>query len=81
MNDEPRPVPSADEEALWRRRFGMFALLRVSGLVLIIVGIAIAFTPFLRPGGWPVPGALMAIAGLIVGTLLPHRLRRGWRKS
>ena len=82
MSEEPprTGVPSAEEEALWRRRFGMFALLRLSGLALILGGIAVGLSDLVRPGGWPLLGGALAVAGLVVGTVLPRFARRRWEK-
>ena len=70
--------PSAAEEALWRKRFGLFALLRLSGLALMMAGIAVAFTGLVRPGGWPVVGAVLVLSGVVDGLVLPAFVRRRW---
>ena len=81
MSDERKPPPSAEEEALWRKRFGLFALLRISGLLLMLGGIAVAFTGVLRPGGWPLVGGVIALVGLFDGTVAPQILRRSWDRK
>ena len=48
MNDLRRPPPSPKEEALWRKRFAVFALLRLSGLALLLLGIAVGLTGLVR---------------------------------
>lgn len=70
--------PSPEEEALWRARFGKFALLRIVGLVLILGGIIVGLTNLAAPGGLRVAGGILAITGVIVGMIVPRRLRRSW---
>lgn len=67
----------ADDE-LWKKRFRIFALARLFGLALFLLGAAIAFTDLLREGGWPVVGAVVAIMGLIDAVFSPRLLRKVW---
>lgn len=67
-----------DEERLWKRRFGLFALVRLAGLALFLLGVAICFTDLLRPGGWPLLGAVLAITGAIEAVITPRVLKRSW---
>jgi len=39
------------EDQLWRKRFAIFALLRISGLLLFLLGMAILFSDLVQPGG------------------------------
>lgn len=75
---EARKPPSAEEEALWRKRFGIFALFRLSGLALMLAGIAVAFTGLARPGGWPAVGGVLVLMGVVDGLILPAFVRRRW---
>ena len=52
------------EEA--KRQFTIFAILRIGGVVLFLLGIAIAFTDLLRPGGWKLLGGILVIAGAMM---------------
>jgi len=65
-----------DDEALWKRRFLVFALVRVAGLATIFLGIAIAYSNVLREGGWPAVGLIVAIMGLIDAVFAPRLLRK-----
>ena len=53
-----------DEERA-RKRFQLFAVVRLFGVGLFLLGIAIAFTDFLKPGGWPLLGGILAITGAL----------------
>lgn len=69
-----------DNEQMWKRRFHQFALLRLSGVVLFLLGIAIAYSDLLRPGGWPVAGAIVGIAGAVGAVIAPRILKRSWTR-
>jgi len=66
---------------LWRKRFQLFALVRLFGLATFLLGIAIAYTGLLRPGGWPLVGGLIAIAGALDAVIAPRLLRKMWRRN
>ena len=67
------------DEAEWKKRFLLFSLLRSSGLALFLLGIAIAFSDLLKPGGWPLLGGILAILGAVEAVLIGRILRKGWR--
>lgn len=75
----PRPTP--EQEAIWRQRFGVFALYRLAGLILVVLGFVIAVGDLLRPGGWPLVGVPCVALGVVVGMVLPRRLRRQWESE
>jgi hypothetical protein len=62
------------EEA--KRQFIIFAILRVGGLILFLLGIAIAFTDLLRPGGWKLLGGILVIVGAIEAVISPRLVKR-----
>lgn len=70
-----------DDEALWKRRFQMFALLRLAGLATIFLGVAIAYTGLLREGGWPSVGLIVAIMGLVDAVFAPRILKKQWERE
>ena len=67
----------ADEE-LWRRRFMIFMLVRLFGVVTFLAGIAIAYSDLVREGGWPALGAILAIIGVIDAVFAPKLLKKHW---
>ena len=69
------------DEALWKRRFLTFMLLRLAGLATFFVGIWIAFGDVVRPGGWPLVGAVLAIMGAIDALLAPRLLKKMWERE
>lgn len=70
----------ADEE-LWRRRFQLFTLVRIAGLGIFLLGIAIIYTDLVREGGWPVLGAIVAIMGAIDAVFSPRLLKKLWEQQ
>ncbi|WP_118855968.1 hypothetical protein [Sphingomonas mesophila] len=71
----------SDDEALWRRRFHMFALVRLAGVAMFLLGMAIAYSDLLRPGGWPLVGGILALCGVVDAIFAPKLLRRAWENE
>ena len=69
------------DETEWKRRFRIFAVIRLIGVATLFLGVAIAYTGLLRPGGWPAGGAITVITGLIVALLAPRFLKRQWERE
>ena len=67
----------ADEE-IWRRRYFAYSAVRLGGLAIFFLGIAIAFTNLVREGGWLQLGAIIAILGAIDTVFAPRLLKKGW---
>jgi len=66
---------------VWRKRFFLFTLVRMIGLATFLLGIAIAFSDFVRPGGWPLVGGLVSIAGAIDAVFAPRMLKKLWAEQ
>ena len=66
-------------EEEWKRRFGIFAILRVTGLAMMLAGAFGGMTDLLRPGGMPVLGIALGVVGAIDGLVVPTLLRRRWK--
>lgn len=70
-----------DDEALWRKRFAMFMVVRLAGLAVFLLGVAIAYSGILRPGGWPQIGAIVAILGAMNAIFAPRLLKTIWERE
>ena len=66
---------------VWKRRFRLFLAIRLVGLATFLLGIAIAFSDLVRPGGWKLLGGLLAVMGAIDAVVAPRILKRGWERS
>ena len=69
------------DETLERRRFLVFMLVRLAGLGIFFLGIAIIYTDLLREGGWPSLGAILAIMGVIDAVFSPKLLKKLWEQQ
>ena len=67
----------ADEE-IWKRRFYAYVAVRVAGLAIFFLGIAIAYGNLIREGGWPRLGAIVAMVGIIDALFAPRLLKKSW---
>lgn len=63
-----------DESA--KKRFHAFLVIRLFGVALFILGTAIAFSDLLRPGGWPLLGAVLAITGVVDAVFASRIVKR-----
>jgi len=64
-----------------QRRLLIYSLIRLGGLAIFFLGIAIIYTNLIRPGGWPQFGAIIAILGVIDSVLAPRLLKRVWDRE
>ena len=69
------------DEALWKRRFLIFMLIRLAGLATFLLGVAIAYSDLVREGGWPAVGAIVAIMGAIDAVFAPRIVKRQWDRE
>ncbi|MFL6749033.1 MAG: hypothetical protein ACJ8E6_10170 [Sphingomicrobium sp.] len=70
----------ADDE-LWKKRFRLFMAIRLAGLAIFMLGLAIAFSDLVRPGGWKLLGGFLVIIGVIDALVAPRIVKRGWERS
>lgn len=59
-----------------KRRFALFAILRLSGALLFIAGVVVTFSDLVQPRGAPWIGIPLACAGLAEALLAPRLVRR-----
>lgn len=71
----------SEGEDVWRKRFAIFAALRISGLLIFFLGVAIIFSDWLRPGGFLELGLVIVALGLVEALLGPVLLKRMWEKE
>lgn len=68
-------------EALEKRRFLLFAVARLSGVALMILGGAVAFSDLVREGGFRQLGGLLIAIGTIEMVVVPLLLKRAWQSK
>jgi len=69
-----------NDDDVWRKRFQLFAAIRLVGLAIFLLGIAIAFSDLVRPGGWKQLGGILAIFGALDAVIAPRLLKQGWER-
>ena len=69
------------DEDVARRRLLIYALVRLGGLLIFFLGMAIMYTNLLRQGGWPQVGAIVAILGAIDSVFAPKLLKSAWDRK
>jgi hypothetical protein len=68
------------DDELWKKRFQIFAAVRLFGVLTFLLGLVIAFSDLLRPGGWKLLGGILVIVGVIDAVLAPRLLKRSWER-
>jgi hypothetical protein len=69
------------DDAVAKRRLLLYSLVRLGGLAVFFLGIAIIYTDLLRAGGWPQLGAIVVIMGVIDALLAPRLLKQAWDRQ
>lgn len=69
------------DEQLWKRRFLLFTVVRLFGIGVFLLGVAIAFGDLLRDGGWPLLGTIIAIMGVLDAVFAPRLLKKVWEQQ
>lgn len=68
------------DEAMWKKRFLLVTLVRLSGTAIALLGMVIAFGNLVEPGGSPLLGVALVVVGLVDLALVPRILSRRWRQ-
>ena len=69
------------EDQVWKKRFFIFTAVRLAGLAVFLLGLAIAFSDLLRPGGWKLVGGILVICGVLDAVFAPRILKREWDRA
>jgi hypothetical protein len=67
-------------EATWRNRFILMNLVRIGGTIVVLVGLAIWHSDWVRQGGAVEIGLPLALIGLVLSFFAPQWMSRRWRK-
>ncbi len=66
------------DEQLWKKRFQLFMAIRLIGVLTFLLGIAIAFSDLVRPGGFKLLGGVLAVIGVVDAIIAPRILKKSW---
>lgn len=69
-----------NDDELWKKRFQIFAAVRLFGVLTFMLGLVIAFSDLVRPGGWKLVGGIIVIVGVIDAVFAPRLLKRSWER-
>jgi len=69
------------DDKLYRERLLVYSLIRLGGVIIFFVGLAILYTRLVRPGGWPQMGAIVCILGVVIGLLAPRIQKKAWDRQ
>ena len=67
-----------DSDEVWRGRLAIYSLVRLAGVAIFFLGLAIIYTGLVRPGGAPQLGAIVAILGVVDAFFTPRLLKKHW---
>jgi membrane protein implicated in regulation of membrane protease activity len=70
-----------DQDDVWRQRLLIYTLVRMGGVAIFFLGVAIIYTNLVRIGGWPQLGAAVAILGVIDAFFAPRLLKKAWDRE
>ncbi len=69
-----------NDDNVWRKRFQLFLAIRLFGLLTFLLGMAIAFSDLLRPGGWKLVGGILVVIGVVDAMVAPRILKKSWER-
>jgi hypothetical protein len=75
MTPDPRPI----DEATWRNRFITINLVRIGGTLVVLFGLFVWHSDWMRSGGAIEIGLPLALVGLVISFWGPLVLARKWR--
>jgi len=69
-----------NDDDIWKRRFQLFLAIRLAGLSTFLLGLAIAFSDLVQPGGSKLIGGLLVVVGALDAVIAPRILKRCWER-
>lgn len=69
------------DEELWKQRFLMFTAARLTGVIVFVAGVFLAFTDLAQEGGMPLLGGIVAIIGAADAVFAPRMLKKVWNRE
>lgn len=69
----------SEQDRVARGRFFALGMIRLSGIVILGLGVLIWRGDLLREGGWAAVGIPIALLGFLESLLLPKFFARRWR--
>ena len=70
-----------DDEVKWRNRLLVMTLVRLSGVAIIGIGLVVALTGLVIPGGHRIAGAMIIVVGTVDAAFAPLLVKRMWDRQ
>lgn len=70
-----------EDDAKWRNRLLVMTMVRLSGVVIIGLGLVVALTSLIIPGGNRIAGALIIVVGTFDAAFAPLLVKRMWDRQ
>ena len=70
-----------DDEAKWRNRLLVMTMVRLSGVTIIGIGLVVALTSLIVPGGNRIAGAMIIVVGTFDAAFAPLLVKRMWDRQ
>ena len=70
-----------DDEVKWRNRLLVMTLVRLSGVAIIGLGLVVALTSLIVPGGNRITGAMIIVVGTFDAAFAPLLVKRMWDRQ
>ena len=70
-----------DDEVKWRNRLLVMTLVRLSGVAIIGLGLVVALTGLVVPGGNRIAGAMLIVVGTFDAAFAPLLVKRMWDRQ
>ena len=70
-----------DDEVKWRNRLLVMTTVRLSGVAIIGLGLVVALTGLIVPGGNRIAGAMIIVVGTFDAAFAPLLVKRMWDRQ
>ena len=70
-----------DDEVKWRNRLLVMTMVRLSGVAIIGIGLVVALTSLIVPGGHRIAGAMIIVVGTFDAAFAPLLVKRMWDRQ
>lgn len=70
-----------DDEVKWRNRLLVMTTVRLSGVAIIGLGVVVALTSLIVPGGNRIAGAMIIVVGTFDAAFAPLLVKRMWDRQ
>ena len=70
-----------NDDDVFRKRLLVYTVVRMGGVAIFLLGVAIIYTNLVRRGGWPQLGGVVAILGVLDAFFAPRLVKKAWDRE